>query len=194
MWLSRSAAPHLLAHLAAQKGPITHSTLDSLPPSRAIHFIRRMLIDTHVLPDRMDHLQRVDPWLDALLESRPAAQVRLVRPYAQWHLLRRARRRAQHRGESAAAPYSLRQSIYVALEFLDWLDDRNATLRTLTQRDIDGWLVGTAGSRPYFARDFLQWAVSNRLAPKTWRSQPAKSGNPAPSPPPTTTRGSCAAA
>lgn len=137
VWLNRSTAPQLLAQIAAQQGPLTHAVLDSLRPNRAVHFVRRMLIDTGVLPDRMDHLHRIDPWLDVLLENRPSAQVRLVRPYAQWHLLHRARRRAQRRGDSAGSAYSLRETIYITLEFLDWIDHRDVELASLTQHDID---------------------------------------------------------
>jgi hypothetical protein len=98
VWLGKSAAAQLLAQLAARADPLTHAVLDSLPPSRAVHFVRRMLMDTGVLPDRLDHLDRIVPWLDAQLESHPAAHARLIRPYVQWHLLHRARRRAQRRG------------------------------------------------------------------------------------------------
>jgi len=166
VWLNRSAAPQLLADLAAQPGPITHTMLDSLPPSRAVHFVRRMLIDSGVLPDRMDHLDRLGPWLDALLKSRSPAQVRIIRPYAQWHLLRRARRRAQRRGDHPGAAYKLRQDLYVALEFLDWLDHRDVPLVTLTQQEVDAWLVEAGSARPYLARDFLQWTARNGLAPR----------------------------
>lgn len=178
VWLNRSAAPPLLALIAHQPDPPTHTVLDSLPPSRAVHFVRRMLIDTGVLPDRMDHLDRIDPWLDAVLETRPPAQARVVRPYAQWHLLHRARRRALRRGDSAGSAYSLRETLHVALDLLDWIDRRDLTLASLNQPQVDVWLVETPGSRPYFARDFLQWAVSKRLAPKGVAIPARKVGEP----------------
>ena len=81
-----------------------------------MHFLRRLLMDTKVLPDRLDHLDRIIPWLDAQLDSRPATHARLLHPYAQWHLLRRARRRAQRRGESTDAANHLRKTIRAALE------------------------------------------------------------------------------
>lgn len=49
---------------------------------------------------------------------------------------------------------------------LDWLDHRDVPLATLTQREVDAWLVEAVTARPYRARDFLQWAVRNQLSPK----------------------------
>lgn len=178
VWLNRSAAAPLLELIAHQPGPPTHAILDALTPSRAVHFVRRMLIDTEVLPDRMDHLDRVDPWLDSVLETRPPAHARLVRPYAKWHLLHRGRRRANRRGDSPGSAYSLRETIHVTLDLLDWIDRRGLMLVSLNQGDVDTWLVETPGSRPYFARDFLQWAVSNRLAPKGITIPARKVGEP----------------
>lgn len=178
VWLNRSAAPPLLALIATAPGPLTHTVLDSLPPSRAVHFVRRMLIDTGVLPDRMDHLDRIDPWLDALLETRLPAQARVVRPYAQWHLLHHARRRALRRGDSAGSAYSLRKTLHIILDLLDWIDRRGITLASSNQCHVDAWLVETPGSRPYFARNFLQWAVSKGLAPRGVAIPARKVGEP----------------
>jgi hypothetical protein len=91
-----------------------------------------MLVDTGVLSERLEHLDRIIPWLDAQLEHRPPSQARLVRPYAQWHLLHRARRRA-HRGDSIGAAHGLRETLRVALNLLDWVDEQELDLASLTQ-------------------------------------------------------------
>jgi hypothetical protein len=138
-----------------------------------------MLMDTGVLPDRPDHLDRIVPWLEAQLKPRPAAHARLVRPYVQWHLLHRARRRAQRRGDSGGAALGLRETIRVTLNFLDWLDEQQLDLATLTQHHLDSWLVESTGShRRYLARDFLKWAVSKRLAPRNVSIPALRSGQP----------------
>jgi hypothetical protein len=179
VWLERSPAARLLAQLVDRAEPLTHASLDSLPPSRAVHFVRRMLMDTGVLPDRLDHLDRIVPWLDALLKTQPAAHARLVRPYAQWHLLHRARRRAQRRGDSSAAANGLRETIRVTLQLLDWLDAHSTDLANLTQHHVDRWLAEPIGPhRRHTARDFLRWAVTKRLAPKGVSIPPRKIGQP----------------
>ncbi|WP_228566912.1 hypothetical protein [Nocardia sp. SYP-A9097] len=68
VWLGRSSAAQLLSELARNGTPITHDGLDALPPSRSVHFVRRMLMCTGVLPYRDDYLDRISPWLEALLE------------------------------------------------------------------------------------------------------------------------------
>lgn len=66
---------------------------------------------------------------------RPSAQVRLVRSYAQWHLLHRARPRAERHGDSADSAYGLRETFYITLAFLDWIDRRDVDLASLTRHD-----------------------------------------------------------
>jgi hypothetical protein len=56
-----------------------------------------------------------------------------VRPYATWHVLRRARRRSRGRGAFTMSDAGwARGRILVALAFLAWLDDRGTTLGAAT--------------------------------------------------------------
>ena len=97
----------------------------------------------------------------------------------QWHLLRRARWRAQRRGESTDAANHLRKTIRAALELLDWLDEQEISLATLTQHHLDGWLAEPIGSRRrYLARDFLRWAVTGRLTPRNVSIPALRTGQP----------------
>jgi hypothetical protein len=56
-----------------------------------------MLVSSGVLPARNEHLERLAPWLEHLLDDRPAHHARLIRPFAHWFVLRRARRTAARR-------------------------------------------------------------------------------------------------
>ncbi|WP_228566911.1 hypothetical protein [Nocardia sp. SYP-A9097] len=87
----------------------------------------------------------------------------------QWHVLHRARRRTRRHGHQygPGAAGAIRQTILVSLEFLDWLDLHGLALDSLTQRHIDMWLTSGTGSRPYFARDLVRWAITKKLAPAT---------------------------
>jgi hypothetical protein len=162
-WLRRSGSARLLAHLASEDRPITHDLLDQLPPGRCLDYVRRVLVHTSVLPERLEHLERITPWLDQILAERPEGHAVVVRQFAQWHVLRRARRSARkHGGYTQGAGASARSRILTALDFLAWLDERSLTLTTLTQADVDLWLTRGPTSRSQL-RSFLAWTTNQRL-------------------------------
>lgn len=163
---ARKAAGRLLAALAAtaHRRQLTHVLLDEQPQAPALHHVRGMLVQAGVLPARDEHLERIEPWLGEVLAGRPAQHAALVRPYATWHVLRRARRRSRGRGAfTMSAAGWARGRILAALAFLAWLDDRGTTLGAATQADVDDWLHGASQQR-YLLRDFLTWASARRLA------------------------------
>jgi len=162
-WLRRSDSAQLLAHLASEERPITHGLLDELPPGRCLDYVRQILVHTGVLPERLEHLERITPWLDQLLAERPEGHAVVVRQFAQWHVLRRARRSARKQGGyTQGAGAGARSRILAALDFLAWLDQRALTLSTLTQADVDVWLDSGPTSRNEL-RSFLTWTASQRL-------------------------------
>jgi hypothetical protein len=83
-----------------------------------------------------------------------------VRPYATWHVLRRARCRPCGRGAFTMSAAGWARGRILA--FLAWLDDRGTTLGAATQADVDDWLHGATHYR-YLLRDFLTWASARRL-------------------------------
>jgi hypothetical protein len=163
-WLTAMPGGILLAALAAtaHHRELTHALLDEQPQTSALHHVRDMLVQAGVLPPRDEYLERIEPWLGEVLAGRPAQHAALVRPYATWHVLRRARRRSRGTSTMSAAGWA-RGRILVALAFLAWLDDRGTTLGTATQADVDDWLHGATRYR-YLLRDFLTWASARRLA------------------------------
>ncbi|GAA4722191.1 hypothetical protein Prum_070650 [Phytohabitans rumicis] len=87
---------------------------------------------------------------------------RLVRPFAKWVLLRRARRRAQTRPITQGSVNGMRSRVLIALHFLAWLETIDLALAELTQAHVDQWLDdGT--TYHYSLRPFLAWARSRRL-------------------------------
>jgi hypothetical protein len=163
-WLAHAATAKLLAALAATAEPITHHTLDQLGGSNEVHLLRHMLVAATVLPERVEHLDRITPWLDEHLRWRPAARSRLIRPFVQWTLIHRARRNAATRGFSPHAADHLRGRILAILELLDWLDERGTTLRTATQTDIDAWMDSGPTYRRTRVAAFLTWARKHHHA------------------------------
>lgn len=160
-WLAGTATAKLLATLATATQPITHHTLDQLGGTNAAHLLRHMLVSATVLPERIEYLERIGPWLNDQLRHRPAAHARLIRPFVHWTLMPRSRRNAATIGFSEHAGTHLRARVLRALELLDWLDDQNITLRTATQPDLDRWLDTTPTYRRPHTRIFVNWALQH---------------------------------
>jgi hypothetical protein len=106
--------------------------------------------------------ERLAPWLEHLLHDKPAHHARLIRPFAHWFVLRRARRTAARRTFTRGSADFARARVLAALDLLSWLDQRGLDLRDLTQADLDRWLTGGATTRRA-VRYFLQWAPGRSL-------------------------------
>lgn len=163
--ISASPSVALLAQLAATGEPLSHERLDELPPGRTEYYIRQLLVSTGVLPERHDDLERLPAWLDKTLADRPGEHTRVVRRFAHWFLLRRARRRAASRRQPALAGPYLRTQVTIALNLLAWLDQHDLALADLDQPSLDAWLAGGNTNRSNI-RNFLRWAASRGLAPE----------------------------
>ena len=163
-WLDRSGGVPILADLARHDGPLTHGLLDGYPRTRFTNMIRLALVHTGALPERVELLEQVDTWLDEFLADRPSHHRHLVRPFAQWMVLRRARQRVQRRPFTEGSASWARQQIRVAADFLAWLDQRGTAIADLDQRAVDLWL-DHGGGQHYTVRYFLIWARRHRLVP-----------------------------
>jgi hypothetical protein len=164
-WLRRSASARLLARLAAEDRPISHDLLDELPQANGLHHFRQVLVHTGVLPERVEYLERLTPWLDQFLADVPSHHAWLIRPFAHWFVLRRARRRTRRRSYTQAASSGARGRIRTAAAFLGWLEEHGLTLESVGQGDVDQWLAGGATPR-YSVRAFLTWAADRGFASK----------------------------
>ena len=160
VWLSKSAAAWKLRELASAGTEITHATLDELPASPSLNYIREILVRTRILEIRNEPLERIEPWLEQLLLNYPREHARIVRSYGMWYLVHRARRSKRPVGASGGA--RIRTRIRVSLEFLEWLKDRGQDLDTMEQGDVDKWLA-QGGSRRKDIRQFLHWTASRHL-------------------------------
>jgi len=76
-------------------------------------------------------------------------------------VLRRARNRPDVRPSRSVRKYA-RNRILLAVDFLNWLGERNLTLSTATQRDVDVWLLEGSVNR-YRLRGFLLWTQARSL-------------------------------
>jgi hypothetical protein len=133
-----------------------------------------VLMHTGVLEERNEYLERMAPWLKRFLATQPAEHARVIEPFATWYVLRRARRRAETRGFTAGSSASARRLIRHAANLLDWLSERQQSLATMTQCDIDEWLEGKGGRR-HEIRFFIAWTSSCGIGPDLHVQAPGRS-------------------
>jgi hypothetical protein len=164
-WLYYNPAARLLADLATHHTAITHGLLDGLPPTRSTRYVRDVLVATGALPRRVEHLCRLEVWTDNALNGLAPRQQRILRPFAEWQVIRDARRRAAHGRYTEGAAAADRADIRTAVVFLGWLDSISATLDTLTQEQLDCWMSDNPTLRSDIVA-FLRWAVARRLTAK----------------------------
>jgi hypothetical protein len=165
-WLSRSSGARLLAAMARGEVEVTHKALDAFPQDRSAAHLRHILVHAGILPERTEYLEQIGPWLDQILADQPAEGAKIIRAYAQWDVLRRARRRAASRTFTYSAGKRARTMIRIALELVVWLRERGQPLQGLRQGDLEEWATARPGTRAYLVNGFLKWAHARRLADK----------------------------
>lgn len=168
-WLRRSDSARLLAELASTRTPVTHDVLDRLLLSRkapAVDYLRKLLVATGVLPERLEPLARLEPWLDAQLADQPADHQRLVRPFAQWVVLRKARRAANRGRYTVSSANADREDISQALVLLSWLRQRGLAIDDLTQAHLDEFMADGRAHRRRAVRAFTTWTAARRITPE----------------------------
>ncbi|MFF9352058.1 hypothetical protein [Streptomyces sp. NPDC014734] len=177
-WI-RGRGGRLLAQLAAQGREITHDTLDALPPSGAVHRVRAILVSAGALPWRNENLAGLELWVARTASQLDAHHAQVIKPFAEWQIIRDARRRAARGHYSAGAAHADRLDIKAAIFYLAWLDAQGRTLRSATQRDLDLFLTAHAPKCRTLG-PFLRWAIARRLtapgitAPKKRGSPPSR--------------------
>lgn len=161
-WLRRSQAARLLAELAARPADITHELLDTLPQHRATHYLRGVLVTAGVLPQRHEYLARLELWLATTLPQVQHRHMATVRPYAEWCVLREARRLAARGRYTQGALHSDYSEIRACITFMEWLDGKCLDLTSLDQEHFDLWLCTHPTQLDPIA-PFLRWAQKRRL-------------------------------
>lgn len=175
-WLLSSAWGNLLGVLATNGSPITHDSLDLLPPVVHVAHLRSVLVYAGVIPQRDELIENTAPWVDRFLMDQPTEIAVVLRAYAQWSVLRRARQRARRRVTGRGTTKYIRNLITLAAELMMWINDRDLSLEQVTQGDIDRWISEGSVNRQR-VRDFLRWTSAQRLTrplhiPVAARSEP----------------------
>lgn len=161
-WMSRPGPAGLLRRLATLDGVPTHADLDQLPPSNSLHHLRHLMMYAGVLPERIEPLERMEPWLDSLLSTLPAHQATLIGPYSQWSVLRKARRRAIGRAYTFSSADRDKLKITAAVGLVKWIDAQQVPLHTLTQPQLEVWLEEN-DKRASAIVGFIAWLNNHQI-------------------------------
>jgi hypothetical protein len=163
-WLQRSEIAAVLADLGSGRRPLTHNTLDELPPAKPVEHLRAVLVATGALAPRDEHMARLERWVAATIAARadPDEQ-HLLRRYAIWQLLRRLRRRRQGSDTTYAQTTTIKRRVRGAIELLDWLASRDLTLTSCDQGHLDTWLTSDGATRQRDVGHFVRWAAVEKL-------------------------------
>jgi hypothetical protein len=165
VWLRRSAnTRQALRDLAQGRLPCSHAALDAVGTSRAVEYLRCLLVRYGVLPPRDRRLADFQRWAAARLDALGNAEHRqLLERFLRWYLLRHLRSGSTPATPLSHGPYQrAKQRLTVATKFLAWLASRGHQLGECTQRDLDSWFAAGPSTRQH-ALTFLSWARHQRI-------------------------------
>lgn len=161
-WLRSSGPAAILTELVAGTLPLTHEALDAHPRRRSADSLRHLLVASGLLIARDDDLAALEAWaIDRLAEVDDVHQRRVLRSYATWRVLRRARQRAG-RGPARTPTRHAKVCLNTAIAFLAFLARRQRELGDCTQGDVDDWLTEGPPSAHQVA-DFLDWTATRTM-------------------------------
>ncbi|MEX2253468.1 MAG: hypothetical protein WD649_04895 [Thermoleophilaceae bacterium] len=165
-WLRKGAGAPILTDLARGSLALSHEALDTHRQPRAANHVRQMLVTHGVLAPRDEQLHALEQLNAATVAAvaRPDDR-KAVAAFATWRVLRRVRRRAGNNTTQRTAISHARNQVLGAVRFLDWLAERDLTIATCTQGDLEVWLATGPRSR-YDVHHFLQWTSERKLSVK----------------------------
>ena len=143
-WVVNKPSLAWLAELARTGRGITHEEIDRLPQNAQTLHIRAAFVAAGVLPHRNEALAQLQLWVDRTVPTIPAEHQPVIRAYAEWHIVRRARQRAARGPFRPGADSANRQRIRCAINFLGWLAEADVSVADLRQHHVDTYFA--AGS------------------------------------------------
>ncbi|MFI9538341.1 hypothetical protein ACIG56_34560 [Nocardia fusca] len=163
IWLGKpSSSTDILRAMALGELPISHAAFDDLPCNRRVNYIRDLLAATGVIEPYQPLITRTTHWLNDILAQLPKHHVEVIRPFAQWQLLRHLRMLEAQDKLTRGAVQGARADILTATRLLDWLDEHDIAIGQATQSDLDRYLAHYPGRGPILLR-FLKWTNHTRL-------------------------------
>ncbi|MFH9201796.1 hypothetical protein ACH4KO_08850 [Streptomyces anulatus] len=124
--------------------------------------MRGLFVTAGILPQRDENFALLTNWLARTVATLPSHHVTHIRPFAEWHVIRDARRRSARGRYSFSAYKSDCGNIRAAVRFLTWLDTRQLTLATIEQGHLDTWSTDRPSVRS-LSIPFIRWAAARHL-------------------------------
>ncbi|WP_413754283.1 hypothetical protein NRF20_42330 [Streptomyces sp. R-74717] len=115
--------------------------------------------------DSTSSVTRAAPVSAEVLARLPQHQMKIIRHFAEWNIIRAARRRSTRGRYTVGAATGDRKDIRAAIDFLNWLDENQLDLAAAGQEDLDLWLT----THPTLQRSigaFIRWTGARRLTNK----------------------------
>jgi len=164
-WLRRPAITSLLTALDSGRLPLTHTTLDAQPASRAVEHVRDLLVATGALnPDPNRLIDRLQHDSDQILVALNIHDARIVRGWLHWQVLPRLRCHLEGTVDLGAAVANARRTLACVIGFLGTIEATGRTLVCAHQSDIDDWFASPYAS-PHTVRPFAAWARRTGVLP-----------------------------
>jgi hypothetical protein len=165
-WIRQKPVMDVLRQLATGELRLDHDAFDALPRSRTVTYIRDLLVEHGIIPQRDRQVAAYQRWLTEKVAAVDDPDRRIViERFGRWHHLRRLRKEATIKPVTLSALMNAKQSTTVAVNFLAWLGTNNVALDAVSQHDVDRWFSSGPGTNGRLDT-FLYWALSNRLIPK----------------------------
>jgi integrase len=156
-------AAQLLRRLSLGEIPLTHDALHELQPWRAAAHLEELLMTCAVLPAVDKYLCSFQRWLPGHLAGiADPEHAKTIRLFATWRVLPRLRARAERSHITPSVRRFAAEQIKYATAFLQWLGERNTTLASCGQIDIDAWYAENTEHGRTCLRSFLNWAMQSR--------------------------------
>lgn len=161
-WLKAGRSSALLARLIDERTEITHEALDRLPQRGDTRYIRELLVATGILPRRNEPFAQLLLWAESTISGTRAHHQKIIRPFAEWAVIRDARRRVERGSYRPGAAADDRRQIGSAITFLNWLDSISASIGAITQQHIDDYFTAFPAQRQSLGL-FLKWLKDRRI-------------------------------
>ncbi|MGW5465131.1 hypothetical protein [Streptomyces sp. NPDC003996] len=113
-----------------------------------------------VLPAVDKYICSFQRWLLGHLTSIEGSEhVKTIRLFTTWRVLPRLRARSEQSHITPSVRRFVAEQVKHATSFLNWLGERNTTLASCSQIDIDAWWAGNNEHNRTCLRAFLNWAM-----------------------------------
>ena len=176
-WITKSTAAASLRVLITHRLPLSHDVLDRFPQDQALHRLREILVGTTILPRRHEPIAQLQLWVKTCVGELPQQQQNIIRPFAEWAVVRDARRRAERgrytMGASAVDRYQIRE----AIRFVNWPAFQSIPLTAVGQAHVDLWIDKRPASR-WVLGTFTRWCTKRKLTVALDVTKPPSSNGP----------------